>query len=274
MIVFPNCKINLGLRVLQKRSDNYHDLETVFFPLPFYDVLELIPAPHVPLSFTASGLAVAGDAADNLCVKAYELLKKDFPGLPGGQLHLHKAIPAGAGLGGGSADAAFTLQLLNKRFGLALSEDALARYALELGSDCPFFMINTPCFATARGEELTPIELDLSAYRFILVNPGISIHTGEAFSAITPAVPEKSLRIIIRQPVDTWKDELVNDFEPTVFQQYPAIQSIKEELYSQGAVYSSLSGSGSTVYGIFPKDKTVQPDFDKSYFIKQVAGHL
>lgn len=272
MIVFPNCKINLGLRVLRKRSDNYHDLETVFYPLPFYDALELIPSPGTSLSFTTTGLAIAGDDTDNLCVKAYGLLKKDFPEIPGIQMHLHKAIPAGAGLGGGSADAAFALQLLNKRFRLSLSQDELIRYASELGSDCPFFIINTPCFATAKGEKLTPIQPDLSAYRFILVNPGISIHTGKAFSAITPAVPEKSLRTIIMQPVDTWQDELVNDFEPTVFEQYPGIRLVKEELYRKGAVYASLSGSGSTVYGIFPKKMAVQLSFDESYFIRQLTG--
>lgn len=272
MIVFPNCKINLGLRILRKREDGYHDLETVFYPLSFCDALELIPSPAAPFSFTISGLAIRGSTTDNLCMKAYELLKKDFPGLPAVQMHLHKAIPTGAGLGGGSADAAFLLQLLNKIFRLALSQQALLQYALQLGSDCPFFIINTPCRATSRGEELTPVALDLSAYRFVLVNPGIGISTALAFSGITPGVPEKPVSDIIRQPVVTWRDELINDFEKTVFQQYPAIQLIKEELYQQGAIYASLSGSGSTVYGIFPKDKAVSFSFPGHYFVKQLTG--
>jgi 4-diphosphocytidyl-2-C-methyl-D-erythritol kinase len=272
VIVFPNCKINLGLRVLRKRSDSYHDLETVFYPLPFYDVLELLSSPGTSLSFTASGLTVTGDTADNLCVKAYALLKKDFPGLPAAQMHLHKAIPAGAGLGGGSADAAYALQLINKKFGLQLSPPTLVRYALELGSDCPFFIVNQPCLARGRGEELMPIELDISAYRFILVNPGIPISTGRAFMDITPAVPEKPVSQVIRQPVETWKEELVNDFESPVFTQYPTIRAIKEELYRKGAIYASLSGSGSTVYGLFPKDTTASLSFDKNYFIKELAG--
>lgn len=269
MIVFPNCKINLGLRILRKRNDGYHDLETVFYPLPFYDALELIPTHEQELSFSTSGITISGDPADNLCVKAYHLLKKDFTQLPGARLHLHKAIPAGAGLGGGSADGAFTLILFNKRFGLELSESDLIRYALELGSDCPFFIINHPCLATSRGEELTRIELELQAYRFVLVNPGIMIPTGKAFAGITPAVPERSVSDIIHQPVETWKTALINDFEKTVFVQYPEIAAIKQQLYDKGAVYASLSGTGSTVYGIFPKDLVSNLDFPGHYFVRQ-----
>lgn len=272
MIVFPNCKINLGLRVLRKRSDGYHDLETVFYPLPFTDILEIIPAHQAPLSFTTSGLSVTGSPGDNLCVKAYELVKKDFPALPAMQIHLHKAIPAGAGLGGGSADAAFMLQLLNKKAGLGLSQSQLLRYAAQLGSDCAFFILNTPCFATGRGEELAPISLDLSDWQFILVNPGIPVSTAQAFAGISPAVPATSIRDIIHQPVNTWKNELINDFETSVFRHYPAIASVKEELYRQGAVYASMSGSGSTVYGIFPKDAIVVTSFPEHYLVKHLPG--
>ena len=274
MIVFPNCKINLGLRVLRKRSDGYHDLETVFYPLPLYDALELIATQDNQFSFSQTGLAVAGNTADNLCVKAWHLLKKDFPGLPGARLHLHKAIPAGAGLGGGSADAAFTLRLLNKRFGLELTQETLIRYALQLGSDCPFFIINQPCFATSRGEDLSPVQLNLQAYRFVLVNPGIMIPTGKAFGGIVPAVPGKTVADIIRQPVDTWRAELVNDFETTVFQQYPDIGAIKQQLYDRGAVYASLSGTGSTVYGLFPREADPGLSFPDTWLVRSLHSQL
>lgn len=270
MIVFPNCKINLGLRVLRKRADGYHDLETIFYPLSFTDALELIPA--TSFSFTLSGLAIQGNPDSNLCVKAYELLKKDYPQLPAAQIHLHKVIPTGAGLGGGSADAAFLLQLLNRVFRLELSAEALLHYSLQLGSDCPFFIINSPCLATSRGENLAPISLDLRTYQFILVNPGISISTAEAFAGITPSVPEKSIATISRQTISTWKEELINDFETMVFEKYPAIRLIKEELHHQGAVYASMSGTGSTVYGIFPKDATPSFSFPEHYFVKQLTG--
>ena len=184
MIVFPNCKINLGLHILGKREDGFHNLETVFYPLLFRDALELIPATNntTEIEFTGSGLAVDGNVSDNLCVKAYYLLKKNFPQLPLVKIHLHKAIPMGAGLGGGSADAAFMLKLLNEKFNLNISTPQLLNYALELGSDCPFFIINKPCIATGRGEILEEIEVDLSAYKIVLINPGIHINTGWAFS--------------------------------------------------------------------------------------------
>jgi 4-diphosphocytidyl-2-C-methyl-D-erythritol kinase len=250
MISFPNCKINLGLRILRKRNDGYHDLETVFYPLPFYDIIEVIQAADGP-EFSGSGHRVDGEPANNLCIKAFELLKKDFPDLPAVKLHLHKTIPLGAGLGGGSADGAFTLQLINQKFHLGLSRDQLLNYALQLGSDAPFFIINKPCLATGRGEVMEEIAIDLSSYWVLLANPGIHVNTGVAFSGISPAIPEKSVQVIIQQPVDTWKQELINDFEATVFKTYPLINQIKETLYSEGAVYASMSGSGSTVFGLF-----------------------
>lgn len=250
MISFPNCKINLGLRILRKRNDGYHDLETVFYPLPHYDIIELIHGSD-DLVFSGSGLRVAGEPANNLCFKAIHLLQQDFPELPAMRLHLHKNIPMGAGLGGGSADGAFTLQLINQKFRLGISREQLLDYALQLGSDCPFFIINKPCIAYGRGEQLEEIEVDLSHYGFLLVHPGIHVNTAEAFSGINPAEPAKSVRTIIQQPIKTWKDELINDFETTVFSKHPDIKSIKELLYSKGAVYASMSGSGSTVYGIF-----------------------
>jgi 4-diphosphocytidyl-2-C-methyl-D-erythritol kinase len=268
VVTFPNCKINLGLHIPGKREDGFHNLETVFYPVPFKDALELIPSTNTEIEFTITGLAVDGNAADNLCVKAYHLLKKDFPELPAVKIHLHKAIPLGAGLGGGSADAAFMLKLLNEKFKLNLSTSKLLNYALQLGSDCPFFIINEPCFATGRGEILEEVELDLSAYKIVLINPGIHVNTGWAFSNITPALPIKSIVEIIQQPVETWKAELKNDFETAVFAAHPAIEEIKKSFYSQGAIYAAMSGSGSTVFGIFNTPVDIATFKNKNYFIK------
>ena len=270
MIVFPNCKINLGLNILRKREDRFHDLETVFYPIHFTDALEIIPNPdsQAETEFTITGLKVDGPAADNLCVKAYQLLKKDFPQLPAVKIHLHKTIPTGAGLGGGSADAAFMLKLLNEKFKLNLSTPELLNYSLQLGSDCPFFILNKPCFATGRGEKLEEIQLDLSAYKIMLINPHIHINTGWAFSQISPSLPKKTVKEIISQPVSTWKYELENDFEKAVFKAHPQLKSIKEDLYNQGAVYAAMSGSGSTVFGIFDKPVSFNAKNNDEYFTK------
>lgn len=274
MIVFPNCKINLGLHILRKRPDGYHDLETIFYPLPLCDILEIIDNPHPdlsePLPFSLTGLNIKGDVSSNLCIKAYRLLKRDFPELPSVRIHLHKVIPSGAGLGGGSANGAFTLIVLNKKFKLGLKENELVEYASQLGSDCPLFILNKPCYATGRGEHLEPISLDLSGYKFVVVNPGIHIDTGRAFLDMKPAQPEISLKEIISKPVDKWKYELSNDFEKSVFPKYRAIVDIKDEFYKRGAVYASMTGSGSTVFGIFPRDRQLTFHFPDSYFVKQV----
>jgi 4-diphosphocytidyl-2-C-methyl-D-erythritol kinase len=185
-------------------------------------------------------------------------------------MHLHKAIPMGAGLGGGSSDAAFTLSLLNKKFNLGLSQEQLINYALQLGSDCPFFILNTPCYATGRGEIMQPVIINLEAYKFIIVNPGIHINTSQAFSGITPALPEKSLQDIISYPIEAWKNEMINDFEKPIFKLHPEIERIKNKLYANGALYASMSGSGSTVYGIFEKNKKVVIDLPSSYFVKEL----
>ncbi len=260
MVVFPNCKINLGLNILRKREDGYHALETVFYPVPLKDALELIPSPdstdEKTIRFTQSGLTITGDTANNLCIKAWQLLKDDFPQIGAVDCHLHKVIPMGAGLGGGSANGAFMLQLLNEIFHLALTPETLSYYALQLGSDCPFFITNKPCLASGRGEILTPLSLDLSNYRFILVYPGIHISTAEAFAGIRPANPTLPIMEIIKHPVTEWKDLLLNDFEKPLSATYPILAAIKEALYRHGAVYASLSGSGSTVYGLFEKTHT------------------
>jgi 4-diphosphocytidyl-2-C-methyl-D-erythritol kinase len=272
MIVFPNCKINLGLHILRKRADGFHDLETVFYPVALQDALEIVqnPSPSLDVEFTTSGLKIDSSVEENICFKAYQLLKKDFPELPSIKMHLHKVIPSGAGLGGGSSDGAFTLSLLNKKFNLNLSEEQLIRYALRLGSDCPFFIKNKPCFATSRGEKLEGIELNLSNYKIVLVNPRIHVPTGKAFSKITPSDERTSIKEIIHQPIEHWKDLLKNDFEESVFEEHPEIKIIKEKLYKQGAVYASMSGSGSTVYGLFEKATMPQLDFPSHYFVKIV----
>jgi len=270
MVLFPNCKINLGLNIVGKRSDGYHDLETVFYPIQIKDAVETIEKEKFEFSIT--GLAIDGQRENNLCIKAYHLLKKDFPQLPSVQIHLHKTIPVGSGLGGGSADGAFTLKLLNKKFDLSLSEKQLIDYALQLGSDCPFFILNKPCFATGRGETLTQADIDLSKFKVVIVHPGIHISTAWAFSNIKPAVPAKSLKEIIQQPISTWKEELKNDFEEPVFKKYSEIKNIKDELYDAGAVYSSMSGSGSAVYGIFEKDKKISLSFPENYFVKELIS--
>jgi 4-diphosphocytidyl-2-C-methyl-D-erythritol kinase len=277
VVVFPNCKINLGLNIIRKRSDGFHDLETVFYPIPLYDVLEMIPAADTgtqksDITFTTSGISVDADKEKNLCIKAYRLLKKDFPGLPSLQIHLHKTIPIGAGLGGGSADAAFTIKMLNDKFQLGLSNDQLIHYSLQRGSDIPFFIMNKPCFANGRGELMEQVSIDFNAYKFVLVNPGITVHTANAFSQVTPALPDKSIKDIIQQPVVEWKEKLKNDFEDSVFIQYPAIKKIKDELYNNGATYASMSGSGSTVYGIFKKEMKVNLSFPSHYIVRELLS--
>ena len=255
MIAFPNCKINLGLNIIAKRTDGYHDLETVFYPLQLKDAVEIIQSEITNLSI--SGLPVDGNATDNLCIKAYHLLKNDFPDLPPVNIHLHKIIPLGAGLGGGSSDGAFMLKLINDKFNLQLSSDELLTYAKQLGSDCPFFILNKSSYATGRGENLEEINLNLTGYKIIIIYPEIQINTGWAFSNIKPVIPAKSIKEIIKQSVSTWKEELKNDFETPVFSKYPEIKKIKDNLYNAGALYSSMSGSGSSVFGIFNSSSSI-----------------
>ncbi|HXB45004.1 MAG TPA: 4-(cytidine 5'-diphospho)-2-C-methyl-D-erythritol kinase [Puia sp.] len=249
MLFFPNCKINLGLYVTGKRPDGFHDLQTVFYPISIKDIIEIVPSDT--FQFMTSGLSVEIPPEGNLCVKAYWLVKKDFPGLPPVKMWLHKHIPMGAGLGGGSADGAFTLKLLNEKFDLHLTTNQLLGYASELGSDCPFFVFNTPCHATGRGEILEPIHLDLSAFSLVLVHPEVHITTAWAFSQINPQAQQRNLKEIITHPIELWKDELKNDFEEPVLRRYPQLTIIKEKLYEAGAVYVSMTGSGSSFYGIF-----------------------
>lgn len=278
MIVFPNCKINLGLKITRKRNDGYHDIETVFYPVKVTDSLEVISMePGVgdldPVIHNY-GLKVEGNPEDNLCMKAWHLLKKDFPSLPAIQIHLLKHIPMGAGLGGGSANGAFMLKLLNEKFGLRLSTGQLMDYALQLGSDCPFFILNRPCHATGRGEKLEPVNMDLSGYRMILVMPGIHVNTGWAFSQLNLQYREGGPPLKGDPPpsneyggslfgsgspndISSWKESLFNDFEGPVFAAHPSLRTIKDELYNAGAVYAAMSGSGSTIFGLFEKHKAL-----------------
>jgi 4-diphosphocytidyl-2-C-methyl-D-erythritol kinase len=269
LVSFPNCKINLGLNILRKREDGFHDIETVFYPLALRDGLEIITLPAAGLNqFTQTGIEIPGGPHENICLKAWEILKSDFPDLPPVSVHLHKVIPVGAGLGGGSADGAFTLLLLNRKFNLGLDEGQLKQYALKLGSDCAFFIKNQPAFATGRGEVLEPVQPDLTAYKFVIVNPGIHVSTAAAFSSNTPKQPAENIRDIIQLPPTQWKGRMINDFEEVVEKMHPEITIIREELYRQGAVYAAMSGSGSTVFGIFEKEKEIVLNFPPEYFKK------
>lgn len=273
MIVFPNAKINLGLHVVRKRPDGYHDLETIFYPIPLCDALEVITRKEqdsAGVAFHLSGPVNPGPDADNICVKAWHLLKKDHPGLPATSIYLHKAIPTGAGLGGGSADGAFTITLLNQKYQLGLSEEQLLSYALQLGSDCPFFIRNKPCYATGRGEIMEPVSFSLKGYQLVLINPRIEVSTARAFSKLLPSPSTRDLRTIIQQPIATWREELVNDFERTVFEDHPLIGNLKRQLYEQGATYASMSGSGSTVFGIFENHAFDMGRVSDACFIKVI----
>lgn len=250
MITFPNAKINLGLNIVSKREDGYHNIESCFYPIPWHDSLEVIEA--ASFAFHSYGLDIPGDATSNLCVKAYELIKADF-GIPPVEVHLLKNIPMGAGLGGGSADGAFTLKMLNDLFSLRLSDLKLENYALKLGSDCPFFIKNQPTIATGRGEHLQFIDLDLSGYYLAIHNPGIHVSTKEAYAGITPGKVGTSISDLIKTPIQQWKDKLVNDFETCIFPNHSQIEQLKKEMYDAGAIYASMTGSGSTVFGLFAK---------------------
>jgi 4-diphosphocytidyl-2-C-methyl-D-erythritol kinase len=253
LLTFPNAKLNLGLYVTARRPDGYHELETVFLPLPWADVLEVLPAPkgQATTDLTLTGRPIPGEVATNLCLKAYQLLKGDFPDLPAAQLHLHKLVPIGAGLGGGSADAAFALRAIGELFGLGLSTDALEGYARQLGADCAFFIQNTPRLAHGKGDVFEPIELDLKGISCVVVYPGLHISTAQAFAGIVPQVPVQPLRAALAQPLATWRDTVLNDFEASLAPTHPVLAEIKQQLYDAGAAYASLSGSGSAIYGLF-----------------------
>ena len=259
MVVFPPCKINLGLSIVSKRFDGYHNLETCFFPVPWYDVLEVIESNT--FNFVSTGIAIPGSSHDNLCVKAYNLLKQDYQ-LPEVTIHLHKVIPTGAGLGGGSSDAAYMLRMLNDKFELNLSQDILANYAARLGSDCAFFVYDGPMMGSGRGEILRPVDLPLANKFLAIVKPSVHVSTADAFAGISPQPMNGTVEdIVTKTPLTQWRDQLKNDFENTVFKKYPEIEQVKEKLYAMGGLYASLSGSGSAVFGLFDNQVDLQGAF-------------
>lgn len=271
MITFPIAKINLGLNVVERRPDGYHNLETVFYPVNMKDALELtmmhtkFPSP-VDCDIKVSNLNVEGDEQRNLVVRAYQLLKCDFPQMPRVHAHLYKVIPTQAGMGGGSSDCAYTIRLLNEMFTLGLTEQRMIDYAAQLGADCAFFILSRPSYAEGIGERLVPVSLDLSSYYIGVVRPDIPVSTREAFSLIKPVKPAKCCRDVVLQPIETWRDELSNDFEQSVFALHPEIEAIKQRLYNLGAVYAAMSGSGSAVFGIFQEPIEISKHFPSDVF--------
>lgn len=248
MICFPGVKINIGLSVLNKRCDGYHNIKSIFYPVTAYsDCIEIIKADS--FKFMKSGVPISGNDKDNLCYKAYEILKKDLY-LPDVSIRLLKRIPSGAGLGGGSSNASSTLKLLNELFEMNLSDSALINYAANLGSDCPFFILNQPAYITGKGNIIEPIKLDLKGYYLTIINPGFSISTRQAYENIILSYKKVDLKSAIQQPVNKWKDLIVNEFEKFAFANHPGLSEIKKSLYNSGALYSSMTGSGSSVYAI------------------------
>ena len=256
MITFPIAKINLGLNVVERRPDGYHNLETVFYPVAIKDALEVFPMNEVfpsdvDCDLKVTNIHIEGDEQRNLVVRAYQMLKQDCPALPRIHAHLYKGIPTQAGMGGGSSDCGFMITLLNEQFQLGLSRQQMIDYAARLGADCAFFIVNEPCYAEGIGEKLQPISLDLSGWHLAVVRPDIPVSTKEAFSLIVPQHPARNCRDIVMQPVETWRDRLTNDFERSVFAIHPELGKVKEQLYEQGAVYAAMSGSGSSLFGLF-----------------------
>lgn len=270
MITFPNAKINLGLNIVEKRPDGYHNLETIFYPVPVEDALEvnILNEGNEKFRLHQAGLEIEGEAENNLVVKAYKLLDAEF-NLPPVDIHLFKHIPSGAGLGGGSSDAAYMLKLLNEKFNLELTNETLEEYAARLGADCAFFIRNTPTYAEGIGNIFSPISLSLKGYQIVLVKPDIFVSTREAFAQIKPHRQTVPLKEVIKYPMGEWRELMVNDFEESVFPQFPGIKEIKEKLYKQGAIYAAMTGSGSSVFGLFkPEDtKTAEEDFGKKAFV-------
>ena len=256
MITFPVAKINLGLNVVEKRADGYHNLQTVFYPVPIMDALEIVPMSDgfpsdVDCDLKVTNITIEGDEQRNLVVRAYQLLKADFPDLPRVHAHLWKGIPTQAGMGGGSSDCGYMIRLLNETFDMGLSSEQMQQYAARLGADCAFFIESRACYAEGIGERLQPIDLDLSGWHIGVVRPDIPVPTKEAFSRIHPHYPALNCRDVVKQPVETWRDRLTNDFEESVFVLHPEIGAVKEQLYKMGATYAAMSGSGSALFGLF-----------------------
>ena len=270
MLTYPNAKINIGLNVVERRPDGYHNIETVFYPIGLSDILEVETTETCSdYSFSSAGITLDGDPEDNLIVKAYRLLRSEYQ-FPPVDITLIKQIPFGAGLGGGSSDAAFMLKCINELFELKITTKKLEKLASKLGADCPVFIHNKPVFAAGTGNVFTPIELSLKGYFLLLVKPDIHVSTPEAYSLVVPKKPEVSLLSLINSPINEWKKTIKNDFEKSVFVKHPEIAEIKNKLYDMGAIYASMSGSGSAVYGIFDKMPVDNISFENCF----VAGGI
>lgn len=268
MVVFPNAKINIGLNILRKRDDGFHDIETVFYPVPLKDALEIVENESSGGDvFEQTGVKVDSPAGNNLCEKAVKLIRENYE-IPKVKMHLHKAIPFGAGLGGGSSDASFTLNLINELFKIGLNKEQLKNLASQIGSDCAFFIENTPMIAEGRGEVLKKIDFSLQGYFLVLVHPAIHVSTPQAYSMIKPTVPEFPLQKLIKQPLENWKYSIRNDFEEPIFKLHPKLNEIKTSLYNEGAVFAAMTGSGSALYGIFNKEVDLASNF-KDCFVYQ-----
>ena len=276
MITFPIAKINLGLNVVEKRADGYHNLQTVFFPVPIKDALEAYPMDaefpsQVDCDLKVSNIHIDGDEQRNLVVRAYNLLKQDFPDMPRVHAHLYKGIPTQAGMGGGSSDCGFMITLLNKMFNLGLSDEQMIQYAARLGADCAFFILNKPCYAEGIGEKLQPIELSLSGWYLSLVRPDIPVSTREAFALIKPHYPELNCKDVIQLPVEEWRGKLTNDFEDSVFAVHPELGAVKNRLYELGATYAAMSGSGSTLFALSKQPLNLEEFAQEGTFIKTIS---
>lgn len=272
MICFPNAKINLGLNIVSKRPDGYHNLETIFYPIAIKDAIEVIvKEDHLEDTFFEAGIKIDSTPDNNLVMKALTLMRENYD-FPFVEVHLLKKIPFGAGIGGGSADASFMLKLLNKTFNIGAKDEELANLAVKLGADCPFFIYNRPMFASGIGEKLEDVDLELQDYYFVLVKPDIYVSTKDAFAMVKPIQPPQSLKEIVKQPIEEWKEWMVNDFEKSVFAKYPEIREVKSKLYDLGAVYASMSGSGSSVFGIFKEDIQNIENLYPDYFVWKGKG--
>lgn len=268
MISFPNCKINLGLNIISRREDGYHEISSVMYPVDIQDILEVVKSEK--FKFTSSGLDIPGEPDSNLCVKAYDILARDF-NIDPVHIHLYKNIPMGAGLGGGSADGAFTLRLINDLYELSISNDQLKEYASELGSDCAFFIENIPQYASGRGDILEAFNLALQGKTIVLINDGTHISTQEAYGNVTPKRPENDIEEILNKPLNEWKKLLINDFEKGVFKNYPKLAKYIDKLYQSGAEYAAMTGSGSTIFGIFNESPRLHSDLQHlSGFVKEL----
>ncbi|PCH68491.1 MAG: 4-(cytidine 5'-diphospho)-2-C-methyl-D-erythritol kinase [Bacteroidales bacterium] len=265
MLRFPNAKINIGLNIVEKRTDGFHNIETIFYPIPLADGLEISDSDNKnKYNFKSSGIPINIDDKDNIVCKAFDLLHAKHS-IPSTNIHLHKNIPFGAGLGGGSSDAAFMIKMLNEQYKLRIPSNSMENLAGQLGSDCSFFIDNKPVFAEGKGDIFSEADIKLSGYHILLVKPNIHISTPEAYSNITPSCPSKSLKELILNPIENWKHLIFNDFENSIFPNHPELKEIKNKLYNMGAIYASMSGSGSSIFGIF-RDEQKCPKIWNDYF--------